>query len=58
VTGTFTNQAFFGAFTLTSPTFGDREIFIAKYDPQGRVLWARQVGGIESDGRVGLDHGG
>lgn len=55
VTGTFTNQAFFGPFTLTSPAFSDREIFIAKYDPQGRVLWAKQIGGIESNGQIGLD---
>jgi hypothetical protein len=47
VTGTFTNDLNVGAFTLNS--FGNADIFIAKYDNAGNVVWATQAGGTNTD---------
>ena len=45
--GFFTTTADFdpgtGVFNLTSA--GDRDIFITKFDPDGNLLWVRQIGG-------------
>jgi gliding motility-associated-like protein len=57
MTGTYSGQAYFGDFTLESTGSADRDIFIAKFDPQGKVLWARQIGGKENNGNAGLDDG-
>jgi hypothetical protein len=52
-TGNISNQATFAdsdspaAATLTSA--GKIDIFIAKYDSQGRLIWARQAGGSGND---------
>ena len=43
VTGSFRNSASFGATNLTSR--GQSDIFIAKYDSGGELLWVRQGGG-------------
>ena len=48
VTGLFTNNVNFDRFTLRSVGSGD--IFTAKIDPSGRVLWAKQAGGPDLDG--------
>ena len=42
VTGFFQGEARFDNITLKSN--GDRDIFIAKYDGSGKVVWARQAG--------------
>lgn len=43
VVGSFTGEANFGAYTLTS--VGDRDIFIAKYkDVDGTTTWVKQAG--------------
>jgi hypothetical protein len=47
ITGSFLATATFGDTTLTSA--GAADIFIAKYDGSGNLLWARQAGGTESD---------
>jgi Beta-propeller repeat len=48
VTGSFEGTATFGATTLTSA--GDKDIFVAKYDPTaGTWTWARQAGGTQTD---------
>lgn len=47
VTGGFNGTATFGSTTLTST--GGREMFIAKYDPSGTVLWAQSGGSTGSD---------
>ncbi len=43
ITGIFSGQARFGDITLTSN--GPTDIFIAKYSPEGKLLWAQQAGG-------------
>ncbi|MBN1340096.1 MAG: T9SS type A sorting domain-containing protein [Bacteroidales bacterium] len=43
VTGSFQTSATFGNITLTST--GVDDMFLAKYDPQGNCLWARNEGG-------------
>lgn len=46
-------SAFFGTDTLT--TFGGRDIFLAKYSPQGELQWVRQAGGTKA--KNGMDYG-
>ncbi len=52
VTGTFEGDATFGPTNLTSRGLSD--IFIAKYDPDGTLLWARQAGGVLDDAGFGI----
>lgn len=52
VVGSFTGTAAFGAFNLTSA--GGRDIFIAKHDRTGNVLWARRAGGSGDDHGAGV----
>lgn len=52
VTGTFLNNATFGAQTLASAGSGD--IFAAKLDADGNWLWARRAGGTEADQGLGV----
>ncbi|WP_026464351.1 SBBP repeat-containing protein [Adhaeribacter aquaticus] len=47
VTGSFYTTVSFGGTTLTST--GDREMFIAKYDGSGNLLWAKSAGGPYHD---------
>ena len=47
VTGIFRGTASFGTTELTSS--GSTDIFIAKYDATGNVLWAKQAGGKDID---------
>ncbi|CAN5227524.1 hypothetical protein BH09BAC5_BH09BAC5_01390 [soil metagenome] len=47
VLGLFTSPtARFGTNTLTNTNNSSRDIFIAKYDPLGNVVWAKSFGGI------------
>ncbi|WP_247232093.1 SBBP repeat-containing protein [Telluribacter sp. SYSU D00476] len=48
VTGSFQSTATFGTTTLTSR--GSNDVFIAKYNSNGDILWAQQAGGTDSDG--------
>ncbi|HEY9606857.1 MAG TPA: SBBP repeat-containing protein [Allocoleopsis sp.] len=48
VTGLFTRSVDFGSFTLSSQGRGD--MFTAKLDPSGNVIWAKQIGSPELDG--------
>ena len=47
VTGGFGEVATFSQFTLKSA--GQSDIFVAKYDPEGQLLWVRQAGGSGVD---------
>ena len=47
VTGGFGEVATFSQFTMKSAGQGD--VFVAKYDPDGQLLWVRQAGGSEAD---------
>ncbi len=46
VTGSFFGKIYFGTTELTSES---RDIFLAKYDAKGKVLWARSAGGSADD---------
>ena len=53
VTGSFTSATvLFGTTTLTNG--GSSDIYIAKYDPSGNVLWAIKGGGSGSDVSFGI----
>src|ERR1041384_2170541 len=47
VTGSFNGTATFGSQQLTST--GASDIFLAKYDPFGKLLWIKQAGGTDDD---------
>lgn len=47
VTGTYTTTTSFDTTTLTNAGYED--IFVAKYDAAGNVLWARGAGGVNFD---------
>jgi hypothetical protein len=47
VTGYFTGTAAFGRHTLTSA--GVADIFVARYSPEGEVLWAQRAGSPTDD---------
>jgi hypothetical protein len=50
--GNFEKIVTLGSATLT--TRGASDIFLAKYDPQGQLLWVHSVGGPGEDGPGGL----
>src|SRR5260221_409050 len=58
ITGWFGAPIVFGTTTLTST--GSQDIFIAKYDASGNVIWAKSAGGIYSDQGISVstDAGG
>ncbi len=47
VTGYFLNSTTFGSTTLTCA--GGADIFVAKFDSSGNVLWAKSAGGNDND---------
>jgi len=53
ITGYFNGASVtLGSFTLTNA--GSYDMFVAKYDPDGNVLWARSAGGNNSDDGFGI----
>jgi Tfp pilus assembly protein PilZ len=52
VSGTFSDIADFGNTTLTS--YGDFDIFLAKYSIAGNLVWVRQMGGASRDHGYGV----
>lgn len=48
ITGLFSNTVSFDQFTLKDAALGD--MFTAKIDSSGKVIWAKQAGGSELDG--------
>lgn len=51
VGGQFLEQAIFDSTTVL-PGYGEKDIFLAKYDPDGQLLWVRQAGSPDG-GRPG-----
>ncbi len=48
VTGAYTSPSItFGTFNLTN--YGGNDVFLAKYDSSGNVLWAKSAGGLNND---------
>lgn len=52
VTGFFSDTTSFGTTNLVSA--GENDIFVAKYDPAGNLLWARKAGGNSYDEGRGI----
>lgn len=52
ITGLFRLQATFGATVLTNA--GNSDVFLAKYDLNGNLLWARSAGGAGGDNGLAL----
>ncbi len=51
-TGSFNGTISFGSIALTSA--GSSDIFIAKYDASGNVVWAKRAGGTSRDEGLGI----
>ncbi|RZK02509.1 MAG: hypothetical protein EOO43_23370, partial [Flavobacterium sp.] len=60
VTGYYSGTATFGQTTLTANGPGDSEVFIAKYNSNGDVLWAKKGGGtgVDIGSRIKVDNAG
>ncbi|MCW3102985.1 MAG: hypothetical protein JWO09_1425 [Bacteroidetes bacterium] len=55
LTGSFLNSSItFGTITLTN--VGNQDIFVAKYDASGNVVWARSAGGNSLDNGFGISN--
>ena len=57
VTGFFVGSATFGAGETNETTLtgtGSFDIFVAKYDASGELVWAKRAGGTSDDGGVGI----
>ncbi len=52
VTGSFDSIAFFDNILLTST--GGLDAFLAKYSPEGNLLWVKKMGGISNDAAFGV----
>ena len=52
ITGVFRGSAYFGGNSVVSN--GGKDIFIAKYDTNGNVIWLRNAGGSEDDYSNGI----
>jgi hypothetical protein len=49
VTGYYHRFADFGTMQLSTPNGGTSDIFIARYDPAGKLMWLEGLGGPEAD---------
>jgi Tfp pilus assembly protein PilZ len=55
ITGAFESDSItFGSFTLTNADPGSTDIFVAKYDTAGNVVWAKSAGGNNYDAGYGI----
>jgi len=54
ITGFFTSTTNFGGGPLATSSTSDRDIFVAKYSPNGSYLWAEQVGSTSYDEGYGV----
>jgi len=56
ITGNFSGTAtFYGTPNVALTTGGQWDVFIAKYDAMGNVLWAKKGGGTNHDHGLGID---
>jgi hypothetical protein len=53
ITGSFIASAAFGSINLTTPSLAT-DVFVAKYDPAGNVVWAHRFGGTGGDASYGI----
>jgi gliding motility-associated-like protein len=59
VTGHFESSITFqGSTPVTLTSSGGKDIFIAKLDPSGNVLWAKKAGGTADDSGLGISTNG
>ena len=58
ITGNFRNTAYFSDTSIIS--YGGSDMFVAKYNPDGKLLWLRSAGGNENDesNAISLDKSG
>jgi hypothetical protein len=50
ITGNFSDTAtFYGTVNIQLISNGSNDVFIAKYDPSGNVIWAKKAGGLGAD---------
>ncbi|MBD2768728.1 T9SS type A sorting domain-containing protein [Hymenobacter sp. BT664] len=49
LTGNFTGSATFGTVTLNAANATDQDLYVAKFDPQGNVVWAQRAGTANDD---------
>ncbi len=49
VAGSFTFNPRFGGISLAAKPEGNADVFLVKYDANGKVLWGRRAGGIAHD---------
>lgn len=52
ITGSFSNQTEYGDLLLNG--FGEKDMFIAKYNSQGNCIWAKNAGGESEDRGYGI----
>ena len=52
IAGAFKDHTLLGTITLNG--YGKNDMFLAKYDTAGNILWAKHAGGNEDDGGSGL----
>ncbi len=52
VTGEFSQTAIFGSVSLQS--YGNADVFVAKYNPAGKLIWVRQAGSQNYDYAHGI----
>ncbi len=53
VAGFFNDTTQFNTTVLTANTF-DRDVFVARFDQNGALLWAKKAGGVQDDDAVAL----
>ncbi|MBD2768726.1 T9SS type A sorting domain-containing protein [Hymenobacter sp. BT664] len=49
LTGVFTGSATFGTVTLNATNAADQDLYVAKFDPQGSIMWAQRAGTANND---------